>query len=490
MRVYFGDGDEFHMGFHFPVMPRLFMAVRREERTPIVEIMQQTPDIPDDCQWAIFLRNHDELTLEMVTDEDRDYMYREYAKDPRMQLNLGIRRRLAPLMDNGRRRIELLHSLLFSLPGTPVMYYGDEIGMGDNIFLGDRNGVRTPMQWTADRNAGFSRADYARLYAPVIADTVYGYQALNVEAQEATPGSFLNWVRELIRVRKQHPALWMGKLRFVNPPNRKVMAFVRQAPEETLLCRLQPRPGRTARGARPLGVAGLDPGGALRRDAVSDHHRPAVPALARCVRLLLVPAAAAGGRERLMNATLEELTAWLGQQRWFGGKGVPITKVEVLERLPLPSTDGTNAEASVVQVSYVLGTPERYLVFLERTADGQLRDALEDPAVARAVLAFAREGRSVPVGTDVVRSEPVGDGRAHPRRAAQGAVGPGAGRGAEQHQRGVRREGAAQDPPQARGGPVARGGDGPLPGDARLPGHPAAPGGAHPRGPERERGWR
>ena len=246
VRVYFGDGDEFHMGFHFPVMPRLFMSVRREERTPIVEIMQQTPEIPETCQWAIFLRNHDELTLEMVTDEDRDYMYQEYAKDPRMKLNLGIRRRLAPLMDSGRRRLELLHSLLFSLPGTPVMYYGDEIGMGDNIFLGDRNGVRTPMQWTPDRNAGFSRADYARLYAPVIADTVYGYQALNVEAQEATPGSFLNWIRELIRVRKQHPALWMGKLRFVNPPNRKVMAFIRHAPEETLLCLCN-----LARGAQP-----------------------------------------------------------------------------------------------------------------------------------------------------------------------------------------------------------------------------------------------
>jgi maltose alpha-D-glucosyltransferase/alpha-amylase len=184
VRKYFGDGDEFHMGFHFPVMPRLFMAVRREERTPIVEIMQQTPEIPENCQWAIFLRNHDELTLEMVTDEDRDYMYREYALDPRMRINLGIRRRLAPLMDNGRRRIELLHSLLFSLPGTPVMYYGDELGMGDNIYLGDRNGVRTPMQWTGDRNAGFSRADSARLYAPLIIDPIYGYQAINVEAQE------------------------------------------------------------------------------------------------------------------------------------------------------------------------------------------------------------------------------------------------------------------------------------------------------------------
>jgi maltose alpha-D-glucosyltransferase / alpha-amylase len=230
VRVYFGDGDEFQMGFHFPVMPRLFMSLRREERTPIVEIMQQTPAIPDTCQWAIFLRNHDELTLEMVTDEDRDYMYREYAMDPRMRINLGIRRRLAPLMDNGRRRIELLHSLLFTLPGTPVMYYGDELGMGDNIYLGDRNGVRTPMQWTSDRNAGFSRADYARLYAPVIADPVYGYQSINVEAQERTRTSLLAWVKRLIRIRQRYPVFALGELRWVNPENRKVLAFVRELP--------------------------------------------------------------------------------------------------------------------------------------------------------------------------------------------------------------------------------------------------------------------
>ncbi|WP_375773649.1 maltose alpha-D-glucosyltransferase [Archangium gephyra] len=235
VRVYFGDGDEFHMGFHFPVMPRLFMAVRREDRTPIVEILQQTPDIPDNCQWAIFLRNHDELTLEMVTDEDRDYMYREYATDPRMRINLGIRRRLAPLMDNGRRRIELMHSLLFTLPGTPVMYYGDEIGMGDNIYLGDRNGVRTPMQWTSDRNAGFSRADYARLYAPIIADPVYGYQSINVEAQERTRSSMLNWMKRLLRVRQRYPAFAMGKLRWVNPDNRKVIAFTREYEGQTIL---------------------------------------------------------------------------------------------------------------------------------------------------------------------------------------------------------------------------------------------------------------
>ena len=235
VRVYFGDGDEFHMGFHFPVMPRLFMAIRREERTPIVEIMQQTPDIPPNCQWALFLRNHDELTLEMVTDEDRDYMYKEYAKDPRMRINLGIRRRLAPLMDNGRRRLEMMHSLLFSLPGTPVLYYGDEINMGDNIYLGDRNGVRTPMQWSSDRNAGFSRADPERLFAPVISSPVYGYQAINVESQLLNPWSFLHFMKEIIHVRQHYPVFCSGQLRFFNPVNRTVMAFVRELGESTVL---------------------------------------------------------------------------------------------------------------------------------------------------------------------------------------------------------------------------------------------------------------
>ena len=235
VRVYFGEGDEFHMGFHFPVMPRLFMAIRKEERTPIVEILNQTPEIPENCQWAIFLRNHDELTLEMVTDEDRDYMYREYAMDRRMRINVGIRRRLAPLMDNGRRRIELLHSLLFTLPGTPVMYYGEEIGMGDNIYLGDRNGVRTPMQWSGDRNAGFSRADAARLYAPVIADPVYGHQSINVEAQERTQTSLLAWIKQLIEVRKRSPVFSLGKLRFQNPTNTRVLAFLRLWQEQVVL---------------------------------------------------------------------------------------------------------------------------------------------------------------------------------------------------------------------------------------------------------------
>jgi len=233
---YFGDGDECHMAFHFPVMPRMFMGVRREEAKPIVEILQSTPDIPANCQWGIFLRNHDELTLEMVTDEERDYMYKEYARDARMKMNVGIRRRLAPLLDNSRRQMELFHSLLFSLPGTPVMYYGDEIGMGDNYYLGDRDGVRTPMQWSPDRNAGFSKADFAQLYLPVLMDPVYGYEALNVEAQQRHPHSLLHWVRDLVRIRKQHPVFGTGTFRALDPSNPKVLAFLREGEGEVILC--------------------------------------------------------------------------------------------------------------------------------------------------------------------------------------------------------------------------------------------------------------
>jgi maltose alpha-D-glucosyltransferase / alpha-amylase len=232
---YFGDGDEFHMAFNFPLMPRMFMAIRRENCRPIIDIMQHMPHIPADCQWALFLRNHDELTLEMVTDEERDYMYREYARDPRMRVNQGIRRRLAPLMDNGRRQVELLHSLLFTLPGSPVLYYGDEIGMGDNIYLGDRNGVRTPMQWTGDRNAGFSRADPSRLYEPVVIDPIYNYQAINVEAQLRSNTSLLHWVRLLIRARKQYPVFGRGSLEFVDCDNQKIVAYLRKDNEHTML---------------------------------------------------------------------------------------------------------------------------------------------------------------------------------------------------------------------------------------------------------------
>ena len=226
--AYFGDGDECHMAFHFPLMPRLYMALRQEDRHPISEILYQTPEIPPTCQWAIFLRNHDELTLEMVTDEERDYMYQAYAADPVMRVNAGIRRRLATMMENSRARIELMHGLLLSLPGTPVIYYGDEIGMGDNVYLGDRNSVRTPMQWTADRNGGFSRADPARLYAPLIMDPVYGYQSVNVESQDRSPHSLLNWMRRQIALRNRYPAFGRGTLELLRPENRRVFAFVRR----------------------------------------------------------------------------------------------------------------------------------------------------------------------------------------------------------------------------------------------------------------------
>ncbi|GAB2801271.1 maltose alpha-D-glucosyltransferase [Actinoallomurus bryophytorum] len=237
---YFGDpatgGDECHMAFHFPVMPRIFMAVRREQRYPISEIMAQTPKIPENAQWGIFLRNHDELTLEMVTDEERDYMYSEYAKDPRMKANIGIRRRLAPLLDNDRNQLELFTALLMSLPGSPVLYYGDEIGMGDNIWLGDRDGVRTPMQWTPDRNAGFSNCDPGRLYLPTIMDPIYGYQAINVESQQHNPGSLLHWTRKMIEIRKRHPVFGMGDYTELSASNPSVLAFVREFGADRVLC--------------------------------------------------------------------------------------------------------------------------------------------------------------------------------------------------------------------------------------------------------------
>jgi len=235
-RDYFGDGDECHMAFHFPLMPRMYMALAEEDRHPITDIMRQTPDIPEAAQWAIFLRNHDELTLEMVTDKERDYLWNFYASDRRMRINMGIRRRLAPLMENDRRKVELLNALLFSMPGTPVLYYGDEIGMGDNVFLGDRDGVRTPMQWSPDRNGGFSRADPALLYLPPIMDPIYGYGAINVESQERNSASLLNWMKRMIAVRRASRAFGRGTLRFLYPGNRKIFAYLREFETETILC--------------------------------------------------------------------------------------------------------------------------------------------------------------------------------------------------------------------------------------------------------------
>jgi maltose alpha-D-glucosyltransferase / alpha-amylase len=235
VRAYFGSGDEFHAAFHFPLMPRMFMSVKLEDRKPIIEILQQTPEIPDSCQWFIFLRNHDELTLEMVTQVERDYMYDEYAMDESMRIYRGIRRRLAPMMNNDRRRIELLNGLLMSMPGTPIIYYGDEIGMGDNIYLGDRNGVRTPMQWNGASNAAFSSADPERLCAPVISNAVYGHQAVNVEAQERSEHSLLRWMKSLVQLRNSSRVFSRGTIQFLNPPNHRVLAYMRQFAGETIL---------------------------------------------------------------------------------------------------------------------------------------------------------------------------------------------------------------------------------------------------------------
>ena len=282
VREYFGDGDECHMAYHFPLMPRIYMAIAQEDRHPVVEIMQQTPEIPENCQWAIFLRNHDELTLEMVTSKELDYMYRMYAADPRARLNLGIRRRLAPLMENDRERIKLMNSLLLSMPGSPIIYYGDEIGMGDNIFLGDRNGVRTPMQWSPDRNAGFSRADPQRLYLPPIMDPVYGYQAVNVEAQSRDPSSLLAWMRRMLAVRKSSQAFGRGRLCFLNPGNRKILAYLREHGDETILC-----VANLGRSAQPVE---LDLANYRGRVPVEMMGRTAFPPIGELPYLLTLPA--------------------------------------------------------------------------------------------------------------------------------------------------------------------------------------------------------
>jgi maltose alpha-D-glucosyltransferase/alpha-amylase len=235
VRPYFGDGDEFHMSFHFPIMPRMFMALRLEDRKPLIDIIERTPSIPDSCQWGIFLRNHDELTLEMVTEVERQYMWDEYAQDPRARINLGIRRRLAPLMEGDRRRIELMSGLLMSLPGSPILYYGDEIGMGDNVYLGDRNSVRTPMQWNGGFNAGFSSADPERLWLPLISNALYGYQAVNVDSQQRNPTSLFNWTRRLIEVRRSTPVFGRGSIEFLKPDNHRVLAFTRTIGRESVL---------------------------------------------------------------------------------------------------------------------------------------------------------------------------------------------------------------------------------------------------------------
>jgi maltose alpha-D-glucosyltransferase/alpha-amylase len=381
--AYFGDGDRCQMAFHFPLMPRMFMATRMEDRYPVVDILQQTPAIPEDAQWATFLRNHDELTLEMVTDEERDYMYRVYARDPQARVNLGIRRRLAPLLGNDRRLIEAMNGLLFSLPGTPVIYYGDEIGMGDNIYLGDRDGVRTPMQWSADRNAGFSNANPQRLYLPVVADTEYQPPAVNVEAQQNNPHSLLWWMRHVTALRRRYRALAVGSIRFLYPENRKVLVFVREQGTERVL--VVANLSRNAQyveldlsefeGMIPVELFGqnefprvgelpyfvtLGPYAfywfSLEPPTVPDEHGGEVPTIR-----------VAGGWEAALAGSpspLERrLPAILTQRRWFGGKDRRINSVELLESVPVPAHDDSAAGLFLlVRVTYSEGEQETYVV--------------------------------------------------------------------------------------------------------------------------------
>ncbi len=403
VRPYFGDGDECHMAFHFPVMPRIYMALRQEDRLPITDILSQTPEIPDTCQWGLFLRNHDELTLEMVTSDERDYMYLAYSADPRTRLNLGIRRRLAPLMDNSRRRIELLNGILFSLPGTPIIYYGDEIGMGDNVYLGDRNGVRTPMQWNSDRNGGFSRANPAMLYSPVIMDPVWGYQALNVEAQESEPSSLLNWMRNMIALRKLFRVFGRGTLRFLAPSNRKVLAYVRTLDGEQVLCVMN-----LSRYAQPVDLDLADLAGMKPVEMMGYVEFPVVTR--EPYRLTLGPygffwlemhAAEDGGRladsepdrapaaqgwaRAIPEMESSILPVYLPKQRWFAGKSRQIQEVRVRDWAEVG-----DAALMFLHVAYHSGDPEEYFApFIIRhgaSQDDVLQDGLLDDALCIALL--------------------------------------------------------------------------------------------------------
>jgi maltose alpha-D-glucosyltransferase/alpha-amylase len=415
VRPYFADGDECHMAFHFPLMPRMYMALRQEDRMPITEIMAQTPVIPDNCQWGLFLRNHDELTLEMVSDDERDYMYFAYSADPRMRINIGIRRRLAPLVDNNRRRIELLNSLLFSFPGTPILYYGDEIGMGDNIYLGDRNGVRTPMQWTGDRNAGFSRAVPAKLYSPVIMDPIWGYEAVNVEAQQGDPSSLLNWMRNLIALRKLFRVFGRGTLKFLQPANRKILAYIREDGDEKVLC-----VANLSRFAQPAqldlseyeGMVPIEMLGYVEFPSISRQPYAITLGPYGFLWLELHPARETAMPQEedgaLVVSDLEDSTslfqdenlrklqevilpAYLPRQRWFGNKSMTIRNAVIADRCALL---GSTATLALVRIEYSTGANERYFVPLD-TAFGAAAQTLRESAsgsVLCTVLSPAGQG--------------------------------------------------------------------------------------------------
>ena len=413
---YFGDGDECHMCFHFPVMPRLFMATRMEDRYPIIEILQQTPPIPANCQWALFLRNHDELTLEMVTDEERDYMYRVYAQDRQTRINLGIRRRLAPLLGNDRRRIELMNALLMSLPGTPVLYYGDEIGMGDNIYLGDRNGVRTPMQWTGDRNAGFSSANPQKLFLPITNTPEYHYETLNVEAQQNNPNSLLWWTKRMLEHRKEYKAFSRGTIEFLYPANRKVLAFYRRYEQETILVvanlsRFTQHAAldlSAAKGMAPLEVFGgtelpvigdtpyaitlgghgfywfsLTPKSSIQESIEA-------PGGARDLPVVPIHSWSRPLDEGALAALIDLLPDFLLTRRWYKSKDRKIRDIAFQDIIPIT---GTDTYVVLAQIDYTEGDPETYFLSVaaaQNTSPDQAR--LADTAVVRLKAADGSEG--------------------------------------------------------------------------------------------------
>jgi maltose alpha-D-glucosyltransferase/alpha-amylase len=438
--AYFGNGDECHMCFHFPLMPRMYMALRTEDRFPIIDILAQTPAIPDTAQWALFLRNHDELTLEMVTDEERDYMWRVYATDPLMRLNLGIRRRLAPLIGNDRRRMELLYGLLLSMPGTPVLYYGDEIGMGDNLALGDRDGVRTPMQWNRGRNGGFSSAEPERLKLPVINDPTYHYEAVNVEAQQADSHSILWFQKRLIALRKQSVVFGRGSIEFLHPDNRKILAYVREYEGERVLvvANLSRFVQQTDldlsayAGQAPVEMfsrnefRAIGTGGYPMTMGPHDFYwfQLAMPAAALGVsvaqgKLPELPAARTLDRVltgRPLAALLAALPAWLRTRRWYGAKARRTRSISLRDVIPLPEVEGLEARLAVLEIEYVEGEPDNYVLPLaladpvraERLAneapgteiallpDGRvLYDAFVDPHTGSALLSLLDRGRRV-----------------------------------------------------------------------------------------------
>jgi maltose alpha-D-glucosyltransferase / alpha-amylase len=429
---YFGQGDECHMAFHFPLMPRIYMAVAQEDRHPITDIMRQTPDIPETCQWAIFLRNHDELTLEMVTDRERDYLWDFYASDRRMRINLGIRRRLAPLMQNDRRRIDLLNSILLSMPGTPVLYYGDEIGMGDNVYLGDRDGVRTPMQWSPDRNGGFSRTDPARLFLPAIQDPEYGFQSVNVEAQSRSPTSMLNAMRRLLAARRDLRSMGRGKLDFLYPLNRKILAYTRSFEDEAVLCVVNlSRAAQSVeldlsayRGRVPVEVPGLSVFPTiidrpyhltmaghtffwfklLEPDQIEGGlgtvgtGREAVPDLVTLVLRNGWDDILTGTGAAELNRTV--LRSFLPTQRWFASKDQTIDRARLIEAASLPPRDGDSPYClATVEAVLADGRAEHYLMplgLIWGSPDGDARAGLQAATLANA-RRFRVEGALIDV---------------------------------------------------------------------------------------------